>query len=950
MASPTASALRQAIRSVARADSSGVTDRELLLRFVEKYDQAAFTTLVNRHSGMLLGVCRRALPTVQDAEDACQATFLLLARKARTGRWQPSVANWLYATARKVARNALVAAQRRARREAKAGVCEAVEPIDRMSGRELLAALDTELEKLPSSYREPLVLCYLEGLTHDEAAARLAITPTTLKARIHRGRKHLHQALTKGGITLGAGLLAVVATSPAGASPPRLAQSVLAALAGKPSATVAAFVEEVAVNGLSKKSVLFTLGLVGVAALGVGLGSMSFTVVGQQPVQPPPVKANAGPTTVAKPAAAAGRTVAGRVLAPDGQPVAGAVISIPDYSKWEMGFATIDLAKTDADGKFRCVVTPPTDRPLESLPLAARADGFAGDWMKVSDIKEGQEISLRLAKATVPVRGRVLTLEGKPVAGATVVVELVHAPTETTGLKQVYERWPGERGETAYLMRNFTPAAVTGLPGRVVTDAEGRFEIKNAGDGRLLALKITGETIEHVTVRVALDAKFDPKVIKTDGAAAISPLYGPTFEHFASPTRVISGTVRDKKSGKPLAGVGVSAYPNTFNALNERFATGQTDAEGRYRLVGLANIDCHVMFGTPESWGYLSGEVPLGTTAGNTPATANIDLVKGVRVTGRVVDKETGQPIQGRVGYSPLAGNTEIGKASGLEGYSKYVAGASYHLDRDGKFRFIGPTGLGIVYVIADPGPDQPTFPQAKVPAEHREKGYIFSEGGLDWYSAHSATRQLVIGWNAYDVIDPPAGKEEVALTFQLDRGKSVTGKVEGPKGETLDGVAIAGVGGVTAPPAKLTGDRFTAIALNDDETRLLAALDVGKKLGGTVLVSPAHKETPVLTLVKWGTVTGRLVGINQKPLGGATVQIFFESRHLNSRYAALRGPALEAKTAADGKFELNMPFPGSKFNLSVSRNGQFLHDQKELVSAAEEKKDLGAIEVKAQE
>jgi len=143
MASPTASALRQAIRSVAKADSSGLTDRELLRRFVERDDQAAFTALVNRHSGMLLGVCRRALPTVQDAEDACQATFLLLARKAKTGHWQASVANWLYATARKVARNALVAAQRRARREAKAGTRETVESIDRMSGRELLAFMSS---------------------------------------------------------------------------------------------------------------------------------------------------------------------------------------------------------------------------------------------------------------------------------------------------------------------------------------------------------------------------------------------------------------------------------------------------------------------------------------------------------------------------------------------------------------------------------------------------------------------------------------------------------------------------------------------------------------------------------------------------------------------------------------------------------------------------------------
>ena len=83
------------------------------------------------------------------------------------------MANWLYATARKVARNARLAAARRARREGAAAVPEAVPPADAMTGRELLAALDEELDRLPPRYREPLVLCYLEGLTRDEAAARL---------------------------------------------------------------------------------------------------------------------------------------------------------------------------------------------------------------------------------------------------------------------------------------------------------------------------------------------------------------------------------------------------------------------------------------------------------------------------------------------------------------------------------------------------------------------------------------------------------------------------------------------------------------------------------------------------------------------------------------------------------------------------------------------------------
>ena len=97
----TLSRVSQAIRAV----GSMATDRQLLRQFADDGDQEAFAALVRRHTGLVLGVCRRMLPTTQDAEDACQATFLILARKAGSGRWQPSVANWLFATARKVASN-----------------------------------------------------------------------------------------------------------------------------------------------------------------------------------------------------------------------------------------------------------------------------------------------------------------------------------------------------------------------------------------------------------------------------------------------------------------------------------------------------------------------------------------------------------------------------------------------------------------------------------------------------------------------------------------------------------------------------------------------------------------------------------------------------------------------------------------------------------------------------
>src|SRR5947209_1653151 len=136
MATRAAGAVLRAIEAGAAGAAAGATDRELLRRFAEGRDERAFAALFRRHAGLVLGACRRALANEQDAEDACQATFLVLARKAKGGRWQPSLAGWLYATARRVAANARAAARRRARREGKAAVPEAAHPLDQLSSRE----------------------------------------------------------------------------------------------------------------------------------------------------------------------------------------------------------------------------------------------------------------------------------------------------------------------------------------------------------------------------------------------------------------------------------------------------------------------------------------------------------------------------------------------------------------------------------------------------------------------------------------------------------------------------------------------------------------------------------------------------------------------------------------------------------------------------------------------
>src|SRR5580704_1206797 len=106
------------LAALSHAVAMRLTDGELLAQFSDG-NETAFAAIVKRHSGLVLGVCRRLLPTVQDAEDACQASFLILARKAKTVRWQSSIANWLYTTARRVASKASRAAIQRMKRESR---------------------------------------------------------------------------------------------------------------------------------------------------------------------------------------------------------------------------------------------------------------------------------------------------------------------------------------------------------------------------------------------------------------------------------------------------------------------------------------------------------------------------------------------------------------------------------------------------------------------------------------------------------------------------------------------------------------------------------------------------------------------------------------------------------------------------------------------------------------
>src|SRR5262245_4945493 len=198
------------LRRRASATAGAASDGQLLARFASRHEEAAFAALMGRHGPMVLSVCRRVLPHAADVEDAFQATFLTLVRKAGSIRKQSSVAGWLYRVAYHAAIRTRARTARDRAREGRPDDRVAVQPTTEAAWRGIPEVLDNVQERQQEKYRAPLSRCYLEGQTHEEAAQQLGWPPGTVKGRLARARDLLRARLTRRGLGPVAGSFATV--------------------------------------------------------------------------------------------------------------------------------------------------------------------------------------------------------------------------------------------------------------------------------------------------------------------------------------------------------------------------------------------------------------------------------------------------------------------------------------------------------------------------------------------------------------------------------------------------------------------------------------------------------------------------------------------------------------------------------------------------------------------
>ncbi|HTU23026.1 MAG TPA: sigma-70 family RNA polymerase sigma factor [Gemmataceae bacterium] len=620
------------LRRIVGAEDQARTDRELLAAFSTRNDQAAFTTLVKRHGPMVMGICRRVLHHLQDAEDAFQATFLLLARQSAGIRKQESLASWLHGVAYRMARNAKRSASRRRKYEEKVKPAPSVDRGAESEWRELQAILDDEIQRLPEIYRIPFILFYLENRMQADIAQQLGIKEGTVWSRLAHARRLLQERLSRRGVTLPAvlGLLAASSEAATAAVPGSLVSSVVhaatlsaagGAVADAASAEVMALLQGAYQAMTISKCKIATLLLLAAGIVGTGFGfALHRSPLVQATETAPEESPQDRPVRVpARPEEKKEIAVTGRVLDDTGKPIAGAEVAVVvweylRFSSWERE----DLDRTefaarttsDTDGRFRLNVPQPPPVTRHAMRVYARVPGHAIGWAAIDAAATRAEAAIRLQPQGM-LAGKVIDIQGGPVAG----------------VKIQAHRLTWHKGD-AWSVLPLPEDAVT-----ATTDKQGRFVFHDLGRNLAVDLKID-------------DIHCAPKELRVNTG---EPEKSGRVVIGVAPPAIVEGRVVCEDTGEPIANATLDVFTSTKSEegyiTGAGEVTGRTDAQGHFKVSAAPGRAGFVAVHPPQGQPYLFTIKSFDWPKGAVRQEMEVKLSRGVLLYGKVTEAATGKPV-----------------------------------------------------------------------------------------------------------------------------------------------------------------------------------------------------------------------------------------------------------------------------------------------------------------
>ena len=916
------------VEGVFRGGTVAADDGQLARRFAVEGDEAAFAILVERHGPMVLAVCRGVLRNPEDARDAFQATFLVLAKKVGSIRAGEALASWLHRVAYRMAIRINAGEARRRGVERRAAVRDGAAPPGGAPGAAPIRELHEEIDRLPEKFRLPIVLCHLEDLTHAQAAEHLGWTVGMVRGRVARARELLRGRLARRGLapTSPAAASAPGRRATCGAVPASLVLSTVRAArasslglglaAGSPSTAILLSEQGVrAMSWLKLKAAAASVGVLVTLAAGTYLVARAVAPAGAGGPGRGAATGALDRPDPAPPAAPAPASLAldGRVLDPDGRPVGGASVRVlyVDSGAPDPAEARAEAhATTDAGGRYevqipRAAFGPPGGPPPAPPSILASAAGFGPVLVPARPAPGGQAVAL--VRDDVPIEGRVVDLAGEPVAGASVrSTALYRSPGGNLGGWLAAAQARGSQGPWAELEGfRFEVAATTG--------PDGRFRLAGLGRETVAALTIAAPSIAtahlYAMTRGGRDVSAEDR---TSGRPPALVYHAARFDHVAGPTRPVVGTVRDAADGRPLPGVRVVGIVPRWDgdADHQDGPAATTDVAGRYRLAGLPVAPRYRLFASPPS-GQPYPNVAADAEASPVDpgaATGDISLRRGVLVRGRLTDKETGRPVRGRVLTFSFPDNPMLRDFPRFAGTEPPTALAG----ADGRFEVAAPPGRGLI--VAGSG-DRRYLPGAGAATI---RGLVPDPTGASPGTFPTVPRPCsAANFQAYAAIDPGPGDVAVTQDLQFDPGRPLRGTVIAPDGRPLAGTTAGRMpGGPLWETTPRPSADFEVVGIRPGQPRRIYFFHQARKLAGSILVDGTEAAPLVVKLEPWGVLSGRIVVDDDRPRSGLILIGNYLPQDPPPDYGMFPG---DVPVDAEGRFRIEGLVPGLRYEGRVA-------------------------------